>query len=241
MGTTYTEQLSPLDLLIPRTYIRVLLVFEHPDPADITIQSLQSGLARLSGQIRWLSGRVFSEQPDQKTSPEIRWHAGGAPTIVDKGTITTTYDWARSHGKPGKAIPSDVWPVSSVIDDTYLVTGAPVFASSIFRFADRGAGLYVCIHHHAVEACGFSKIIQLWAQNVCDSTLSLSISPSSRGDRLSQALSTDLQATLSESTESLLTRHPEFSIEPLPYQRHIPHAHQRSSPYPRTGSTSSET
>lgn len=31
---------------------------------------------------------------------------------------------------------------------------------------------------------------------------------------LSQALSTDLQATLSESTESLLTRHPEFSIEP---------------------------
>ncbi|KAK6813742.1 hypothetical protein RU639_010178 [Aspergillus parasiticus] len=69
---------------------------------------------------------------------------------------------------PMEAIPSEVWPVPSMIDDALSATGAPVFAASLFRFTDQGVGLCVCLHHNAVDATGITKVIRLWARSFSD-------------------------------------------------------------------------
>ncbi|KAB8205542.1 hypothetical protein BDV34DRAFT_213118 [Aspergillus parasiticus] len=124
---TYVEQLTPLDLPMPRTYIRVLLIFETAIATPAVTQNLQRGL-------------------DCTPSPD------------DKGSIAASYTALSSHGMPMEAIPSEVWPVPSMIDDALSATGAPVFAASLFRFTDQGVGLCVCFHHNAVDATGIIKV-----------------------------------------------------------------------------------
>ncbi|GAB1194172.1 hypothetical protein APSETT444_003413 [Aspergillus pseudonomiae] len=212
---TYVEQLSPLDLLMPRTYIRVLLAFETIIPTPELTQSLQSGLDKLSTQLPWLSGRVFATTSIQhKASVEIRSNAGHTPTLVDKGSIAAPYTTLSSHGMSMEAIPSEIWPVPSMVDDGISETGAPVFAASLFGFADQGVGLCVCLHHHAVDATGLSEVVELWARNVAETGFEFSGSHQTRLERLSKALSPALEDISSLSSESLLALHPEYSKVP---------------------------
>ncbi|OGM50586.1 hypothetical protein ABOM_000779 [Aspergillus bombycis] len=212
---TYVEQLTPLDLLMPRTYIRVLLAFETAIPTPALIHSLQCGLDKLSKQLPWLSGRVFPTTSIQhKASLEIRSNAGHTPSLVDKGSIAAPYTALSSHGMSMEAIPPEVWPVPSMIDDVLFTTGAPAFAASLFRFADQGVGLCVCFHHHAVDATGLSEVLQLWARNVAETGFEFSGSPQTRLERLSKALSPDFEEIASLSSENLLALHPEYSKAP---------------------------
>ncbi|KAL4736477.1 hypothetical protein BDV11DRAFT_211227 [Aspergillus similis] len=156
----HTERLTPLDLAMPRTYIRVLLVFRAANAAP-AMQTLQDGLNRLVEQVPWLAGRVFSINP---------------PVLVDKGSIAASCNMS-SQGKSMDAIAPEVWPVSGALTGD----GAPVFCASVFRFAPpdldleegtQSVGLCVCIHHNAVDATGFTETIRLWARNVAGSDLS---------------------------------------------------------------------
>lgn len=222
--STHVERLAPLDLPMPRTYIRVLLVFGPTGSRLQITQSLQGGLDRLSKQVRWLSGQVFPRPatPEKPSSLEIRWDANNTPTLIVKGTIANTYRWASSHRMPIEAIPSDVWPVPSMIDDALFATGAPVFAASVFGFADQGVGLCVCLHHNAVDGTGLSEIIRLWSRNVADPRFTFSSSSQNRSERLSEALSFDLQATSAMSSEDLFSLHPEYSKTPPALPENFP-------------------
>lgn len=224
MKPSYIEQLSPLDLLMPRTYIKVLLVFEQADPTLQIHTSLQYGLNRLSKQVKWLSGRVYPSisTQDRAYSLEIRSNANDVPVLVDKGTIAAYYKYASSHRMPAETIPSDIWPVPDMIDDVLFESGPPVFATSMFRFADHGLGLCVCLHHNVVDGTGFSEIIKLWARNVTDHGFTFQTVHGSRSERLSEALSFDLQETSSTSTEKLFTLHSEFSKIPPVVPRKLP-------------------
>lgn len=220
--STCIERLSPLDLSMPRTYIRVLLVFEPTGSMRQTRQNIQRGLDKLAKQVPWLSGHILPIPPTSGgPSPlEVRWDPDNIvpPTLVDKGTITTSYGWASSLGMPAETIPSDVWPVPGVIDDTTLfAAGVPVFAASLFRFADEEGvvGLCVCLHHNAVDATGVSEILRLWSRNITGAVFTVPVSsPQGRAERLSQALSFDLEQISSMSPEDILTRHPEYSTTP---------------------------
>ncbi|RDW74640.1 uncharacterized protein DSM5745_07302 [Aspergillus mulundensis] len=218
----HIEKLTPLDAAMPRTYIRVLLVFHAASPSRSVTETLQDGLDKLSEQVPWLSGRVFATEGSKGC--EIRYEEGDrAPLLVDKGTI------ARAALDD---TPPEVWPVSgSVLED-----GAPVFAASIFRFTplpaganneqseeteSKSVGLCVCIHHNAVDATGLTEIIKLWAENVKNG--SLAVYPSAGGKerrprpvQLSEALSPDLAdlETSGTGTDDLLALHPEYSALP---------------------------
>lgn len=219
---THVEKLAPLDLPMPKTYIRVLLVFEQAGPTLQIIQKLQSGLGRLSKQIPWLSGRVFAtpSAQDNASSLEMRWNIDNAPTLIDKGTISTSYKCALSHDISTESIPTDVWPVSSMPDES--TTGAPTFAASSFGFADQGIGLCVCVHHSVADGTGLSEIMRLWAKNATDPGFTFSDSSQSRSERLSEALSSDLQRTSSISSESLFALHPEYSQTPPSLPERLP-------------------
>ncbi|PYI01183.1 hypothetical protein BO78DRAFT_436352 [Aspergillus sclerotiicarbonarius CBS 121057] len=215
---TFVEQLTPLDLPMPRAHIRVLLVFPTANPTPAITQHLQRGLDKLSKQVPWLSGRVFPTE----ASPAIRYTADSTLTLVDKGSITASYTTLASQGMPIEAIPPDVWPLPSTINPL-STTGDPIFTASLFRFADQGAGLCLSFHHNATDATGFSEILHLWARNVADPKFDLSSPPpQGRLSRLSQALSPDLQNISSLSSEHLFALHPEYSTLPPTIPKHFP-------------------
>lgn len=210
------ETLDPLDSSMPRTYIRVAWIFEPTGSLQQTTQKLQYGLDKLAKQVGWISGKIHPvpPTPGSASSLEIRWNSNNTPALVDQGSIPTSYRWASSHGMLAEAIPSEVWPLPGMIDDTLFTAGAPVFGASIFRFADEGVGLCVCLHHNAVDATGVSEILRLWSRNITDPGFTLSSAPDSRSERFAQALSFDLQKTSSMTPDEILSRHPEYSSIP---------------------------
>ncbi|KAL3451564.1 transferase family-domain-containing protein [Aspergillus insuetus] len=215
--TPRIERLSPLDLLMPSIYIRAVLVFlpTTPTPVAGIQQALQRGLDGLSRQVPWLSGQIYSTVSDENARPlEIRSNKDNTPTLVDKGSVSASYKDLAARGMPPEEIPDEIWPVPSMTDDAALATGVPVFAASLFRFADEGVGLCVCIHHAAVDAMGFSEVVRLWARNVTHSTFTLPGSLRYRNERLASALAKDLATVSAISTDTLLARHPEYSMTP---------------------------
>ncbi|XHG04013.1 hypothetical protein AWENTII_007297 [Aspergillus wentii] len=223
---THTEPLTPLDASMPRTYIRVLLVFEHASLGVEPIQRLQSGLNTVSTQIPWVAGKIFPKAPapagtEKQTPPyplEIRWDATAAtttPILVDKGTVKMSYNTQSAQGMPTKTIPDSVWPAPGMIENDLHKAGAPVFAANFFRFADRGAGLCVCMHHNVVDGAAFTEIIRLWAKRVADpgsggiANGSPPTKIQTRCELFSERL--PLQAAWLLSTDDLFARPPEYS------------------------------
>jgi hypothetical protein len=223
-ATTSVKQLTPLDQSMPRTYISAVFVFKETSPTPHITQRLQHGLKRLSKQIPWLAGKVF-QGPSTKHSPllEIRWNSEAElPNLIGKGAISTSIEDASSRGMPAEAIPADVWPVPSMLDDTSFKTGIPVFAANTFRFADGGMGLCISISHNVVDATELAQIVRLWARNANDPESSFSPSSQTRSERLSEALSHEFQETFSLSTNELFKRHPEYSSSPPAFPEEWP-------------------
>ncbi|OJJ08848.1 hypothetical protein ASPVEDRAFT_47998 [Aspergillus versicolor CBS 583.65] len=212
---THIKQLSPLDLTVPTAYINIVLAFDTTEPTPAISKYLQVGLDALSKQLPWLSGRVCASQVQQKPSLEIRYNPNTALTLTDKGSIAGSYETLSSQGMPPEAIPQDAWPLLPVIDDALAKAGAPVFATSAFRFADRGVGLCVSLHHNTVDATGFSEIMRQWARNITGSGLDIA-RPTQFGriERLSEALSPQLKDISALSYEDLLAKHPEYAKKP---------------------------
>lgn len=209
-------QLTPLDLIMPGTYVQALLTFETEEPTSSALQKLQDGLEGLSKQIPWLTGRVFPTTGQQKPSLQIRWvESAEAPKIIDNGSIPGSYEALSVKGMPPGEIPPSVWPTPNLVGDAFAKDGAPVLTASIFRFSDnKGVGLCICVHHNVTDAAGFSEVLKLWAERV---TVSGSGSPITSGARLAQlsdGLATDSQAISDVSLESLFAAHPEYSSAP---------------------------
>ncbi|KAK3313767.1 hypothetical protein B0H66DRAFT_360594 [Apodospora peruviana] len=226
--TAKAEALTLLDLLMPKIYVVVTLTFRTTKSTPEVAQILQPGLDRLVKQLPWLAGRVFTNSPSSssggKGTPEIRWNEDTTSIVklIDKGTTSASYDASSSKGMPPPALPTDTWPVASMVDDYPPATGAPVFAASLFRFVDgQGVGLCVCIHHYAVDATAMGEIIRLWAQNVTaepDRAAAAAASPwlssVDRTTRLREAVAPFLAKASATSTDEIYARHPEYSPSP---------------------------
>jgi len=214
------ERLTPLDMLMPKTYIGALLTFKATQGISTVTQSLQRGLDRLCQQMPWLSGHVLSTTTasSQKLGLELRWQANGKTSLlVDKGTVSAAYDSLSAAGMSPSSVPEDVWPVPSMIDDALFPDGAPVLAASVFQFCDGHGevGLCVCMHHNAVDATGFAEVLRLWAQNMQGApTRPFPTMVEGRASRLSRALATDLDVAFAVPLDALLMSHPEFSTTP---------------------------
>ncbi len=208
------ELLTPLDLLMPATYVQVFLTLETSEPTSAILPRLQSGLDAVAAKTPWISGRVLPTipTPGQPPSLEIRWDAAHpTPQLVDKGVIQSSYTALSAQSMPPKSIPAHIWPLNPPAQDD--TSGAPVFAASIFRFSDgTGLGLCVCIHHNTADATGITYLLSLWAS----ATRELPLGPGFAGRRprlarLTDALDPELNAALSLSVQDLWASHPELS------------------------------
>jgi len=212
------ERLTPLDVLMPRTYVATLLTFRTTQSTSAVLRALQTGLDALFRQLPWLSGRVFPTTllAGRTATLEIQWDTNeDSPSLIDKGSISAAYETLSIQGMPPAAIPPGVWPVSGMMDDSVFSRGVPVFITSIFRFADnQGVGLCICMHHNAVDATGFAEVLRLWAQNITGPELPYPSPVDDRLTRLSKALRTDLNAVSALSPDDILASHPEYSRTP---------------------------
>ncbi|KAH8897256.1 hypothetical protein GQ53DRAFT_818529 [Thozetella sp. PMI_491] len=219
MATTFvTEALTPLDLLMPKTYIRVLMTFRTARTIDSISESLQAGLETTVKSVPWISGRV-SQSNSRQGNPsnlEIRWAVPEiTPKILDMGSIEASYKELSAQNMPSRAIPERVWPVSDLTDQVSETAGARVFAAGLFSFGDHeGIGLCVCMHHSSVDAKGFTEVLGLWARNTTSPELEGPAIAGTRLNRLSDMLHSGLNVSAQESLESLLALHPEFSTQP---------------------------
>ncbi|KAJ2984679.1 hypothetical protein NUW58_g5932 [Xylaria curta] len=221
-----STRLTPLDLLMPPTYIRVLFTFRTTESSISPIKRLQDALDRVSETIPWLSGHVFASAATTGQAPglEIRYRSDDSrPVLVDKGTIEASYETLSLEGLLPDTIPDHVWPAPPMIDQDLSAKGAPVFGASFFQFADsHGVGLCICMHHSAIDATGFTDIVRLWAQHTAGLTPSYTTHNSDRRARLLNVLQSDLEKISSTTTESLFELHPEYSKIPPSFPTEFP-------------------
>ncbi|KAI0424529.1 transferase family-domain-containing protein [Xylaria sp. FL1042] len=220
------EWLSPLDLLMPRTYITVMFTFRTKDSTVSIRQSLQRGLDGLSKDIPWLTGRIFPTTPTDEHAPGLKIQYGSENTtftLLDKGTIDVPYATLSAEGLPPDAIPSDVWPLPSMIDEHLFTSGAPIFGASMFRFADdQAVGVCVSVHHNAVDATGLAHIVKIWVEHIAGSAPSCIIQNGDRHTCLSNMLRAHLPTISSQSAETLFELHPEYSKMPPAFPSEFP-------------------
>ncbi|OJJ40141.1 hypothetical protein ASPWEDRAFT_178031 [Aspergillus wentii DTO 134E9] len=102
------ERLTPLDSLMPNTYIRALFTFATTEsPARVSAR-LQHGLDHLVQQLPWISGRIVPRDPTKGNVSEIHFDSNIVPQLVDKGLITLEYKELCQLGMPPDAIPDAV-------------------------------------------------------------------------------------------------------------------------------------
>ncbi|CRG88063.1 hypothetical protein PISL3812_05089 [Talaromyces islandicus] len=215
--TQFVERLTSLDLLMPGGYVGALLVFPMTQQSQALLTKLQNSLDLVCERIPWLMGRVCatSATERQRSTLEIRWTATDTPPrITNKGSISHAYEELSRAQIPLENIPADLW-ISPSAGQIEPGSGAPVFAASLFQFADdKAVGLCIQTHHNAVDGFGFTEVLSLWARcmNEPGSQIS-SFSPSlNRNGRLAKAL--DQNSTTNSSLDELFERHPEYSRHP---------------------------
>ncbi|KAI0385507.1 transferase family-domain-containing protein [Hypomontagnella monticulosa] len=212
------ESLSPLDLLMPATYIGMLLTFDTPASSTSIAEKLQGGLNVATQRIPYLGGRVFPTPPSPGAKPslKIRWDpAKGLPIIIDKGSITESYDSLSASGMQPADIPADIWPSVDVPHDQLAEHGAPVFSASFFRFSEgNGSGLCIYMHHNVTDAAGLTEVIRIWAQATAGLGPLSSHQVMGRCDRLKEKLSEQLNGIASLCLDELFAAHPEYSRVP---------------------------
>lgn len=218
MAANYcSEKLSPLDLVMPATYIRVLLTFRTTSSIDIIYDGLNRGLAGTAAQVPWITGRLFHvPSGTAEYALEVRWDAHASPPrIANRGTIATTYDSLSAGGMDAAAIPSELWPVSAIINEKEYETGVVAFSAGLFRFADdQGVGLCVCAHHNATDINGLTELLRLWSGNIASNEINKVQLITGRCDLLTDALANELSVVASKPLEELFNVHPEYSRMP---------------------------
>lgn len=215
------EKLSPLDVIMPPTYVQANIFF-RTNGSDLSAihQKLQDGLDKLVTKFPWLGGQVHRIEPPQaeKATLEVRWDVeNSSAKLFSTGTVPASYEDLAAKGMPLDSVPASFLPSTPPM--TALQAGAPVFIATVFDFSDgKGVGLSVCLHHNFVDGAGAGVLLRTWADLVADTSSSfpgpVSAQAPKRVDRISATLNDELEALKAETPEALLARHPEYSLAP---------------------------
>lgn len=207
------EPLTPLDLLMPKVYISLLLAFRTAERFNEVLQRLQSSLDATTERIPWISGRVCSAgDGDQQVAHGIHYAlVPNPPHIADRGSLDEPISSLAAHAMQSTTIPENVWPLAALQESGNSL----VFGATVFRFKDdEGLGLCVSMHHRAVDAAGFTKVLRVWAQETTALGSTRSQYTGNRLSRISEALASQIsEASFKESNE-LFGMLPEYSPTP---------------------------
>lgn len=160
-----TFALSPLDHIIPRVYIRLILCIPlhstSPEAQATSLASIKQGLQQTLIQVPFLGGTIAGGNDNGG-----RIHIAAGPGVMLRSKVLTE-DTSLSYAKLRDA----QFPLSSLDDNIVsplgmLPTGsAPPVMAAQTNFVEGGLLLTVCLHHSALDAAGTSTVLKLWAGN----------------------------------------------------------------------------
>lgn len=209
--------LSPLDQLMPRSYILIGLLFQTEDHAK-AIEQLTAGLQRLFEDLPYLGGQVYQETRNRKQLA-IRWK--NAITQGPSIEIKPTPENYKSYGEifdRGESFPFTFFSQHSA-DLLTTDEGTAVFAASAVKI-EGGLILCVAIHHNVMDGTGAGLVIKRWAEltnaktSVSDATTwhPQFSEPLERVDTIYRAISSLEEDGAGIDLSILLRNHPEFKL-----------------------------
>ncbi|KAI1874936.1 uncharacterized protein JN550_002365 [Neoarthrinium moseri] len=152
--STGGSALSPLDWLMPRTYVTQILCFPSSNPQ--VFQTLRHGLQGVVTDIPYLcSGVVARDHP--KGSVQLTASYQKLDDLLSQNDLTESLDYStlKAANFPPSAFPAFVVAASGPRLE-------PVFRAKLSRVKG-GSVLSVAVHHHTTDITGFGVLLKLWA------------------------------------------------------------------------------
>jgi trichothecene 3-O-acetyltransferase len=151
--------LSPIDWLMPRSYITQILCFPSNDAQIPNV--LQTGLAGVLKDVPYLACAIISQEP-----PKGAVGVSEACYTVDnlfscrELSAEVDYNILRARNFP----PSALSELKIFPDDLHHGKPAPVFRA-VLSHAERGYFLCVSVHHSTTDIMGLGSLLRIWASH----------------------------------------------------------------------------
>ncbi|KAI1633515.1 hypothetical protein F4809DRAFT_666841 [Biscogniauxia mediterranea] len=166
MATTISpnpHQISPLEKLMPRAYVRQIYCFPSASPAAIDV--LRQGLAGTVSDVPYLLSGITTTGPGQMdvSLSEPYQHVEDLFSCHD---LSSALDYAAlraGHFPPAALAIPGLFPPD--VDRRPHPNPAPVFRARACPV--RGGGLLLCVavHHATTDITGFGALLRIWASH----------------------------------------------------------------------------
>ena len=167
-STPVTTELSALDQIMPRVYIRLILTFPvSKEEVNTASQCLQRGLERTIAEIPFLDDDV-TNAPNRPSRVSLRSRSGGEKTVFQiKNLVNEGSGWTRRY----EDLQAEDMPMSELDGDLLAPVGrmmpegaTPVMAVQA-NIIEGGCLLCVCVHHSVMDASGLGVVLRHWARH----------------------------------------------------------------------------
>ncbi|KAI4151212.1 MAG: hypothetical protein LQ340_003638 [Diploschistes diacapsis] len=159
-------ELSPLDQIMVRGIVRLILCFPVRDPTDrpLIVETIQRGLDDTVRQMPYLSGEV-REKGNLKKEIEVVYKEGDKVKLLarDVGKELPTYQDLHSKQMPPSYFDDELLsPMRNMPESSKQ--SHPVMAMQA-NFIRGGLFLCVCFHHSVLDGAGFAHLLKMLGNN----------------------------------------------------------------------------
>jgi trichothecene 3-O-acetyltransferase len=161
-------KLTPLDLIMPPSYTRLLLSFPFPDSSSVKALTdfLQIGVDHIVSQMPFLAGTICVQEDGLETGrSHVVYPVDSAKVhlqVLELPSHPHTYSDLCSANMPPGRLENRFAPVSAFADP--LNDPCPVFAIQA-TFIPGGLFLCVSVHHYIMDGTGFGTLLGLLAES----------------------------------------------------------------------------
>ena len=163
---TQTMELSPLDQIMVRGIVRLVLCFsiENDTERPKIVQMLQNGIDSTVKQMPYLSGSI-REKGNQRSEIEVIFKEGEKVELLvkDVGTELPSFTELKEEKMPPSYFKDDLLsPMRNMPESGRKLH--PVMAVQA-NFLRGGLFLCVCFHHSVLDGAGFAYLLGMLAKN----------------------------------------------------------------------------
>ncbi|KAK7906554.1 hypothetical protein PG985_016291 [Apiospora marii] len=215
------QELTPLDLVMPRVYgTRWILCFPLSSEADTKqvlvspftpFENLRAGLAHTIHAVPWIAGNIGSGPGQDRVQIVGSSQGGVAIGCKDLAKDMPSYADLKAQGFPlDKFSTAQLSPLGVMPEPP-----SPVMAAQA-NFIEGGLLLTVAFHHSAGDATALETILGIWAQNTA------AVASDSKAFASPDARSTDRSALMQGTPPASMDGFPEYLLKPDEKQPTVP-------------------
>ena len=161
-----TMELSPLDQIMVRGIVRLILCFPVRDHShrSLIIQTLQKGIDETVKQMPYLSGSIRERENARREIEVVYKHGDTVQLLVkDLGGKLPTYQELRRKQMPPSYFKDDLFsPLRNMPDAGRKLHPVMVMQAS---FVQGGVFLCACFHHSVLDGSGFAFLLNVLGKN----------------------------------------------------------------------------